>query len=77
LPKNPDEPVREELKTKAERLNPDAWVTDDEVAAALEQYETYSKSFAVVGRPPPRCRGRYNWPCSARSWLRELSSWPG
>ena len=41
-----DEPAREELKAKAERLNPDAWVTTDEVAAALEQYETVFESLA-------------------------------
>ncbi len=52
-----DEPVREELKTKAERLNPDAWVTNHEVAAALEQYETVFEALrAVVGRPPRRRR---------------------
>ena len=33
-----DEEAREQLKTRAERLNPDGWVTADEVAAALEQY---------------------------------------
>jgi hypothetical protein len=32
-----------ELKLLAERLNPDAWVTDTDVAAALEGYEaTYA-----------------------------------
>jgi hypothetical protein len=52
-----DEAVREELNTKAERLNPDAWVTDEEVAAALEQYETVFEALrAVVGRPPRRRR---------------------
>jgi hypothetical protein len=54
-----DEPAREELKTSASRLNPDAWVTADEVSAALEQYETVFESLrAVVGRHPPRRRRR-------------------
>ena len=34
-----EDEAREELKSRAERLNPDAWVTADEVSAALEQYE--------------------------------------
>jgi hypothetical protein len=29
-----------QLKTLAERLNPDAWVTDADVTAGLESYET-------------------------------------
>ena len=51
--------AREELKQRAERLNPDAWVTADEVSAALEQYETvFEELRAVVGRHPRRRRGR-------------------
>jgi hypothetical protein len=51
-----EEPVRDELKERAERLNPDAWVTADEVTAALEQYETVFEGLrAVVGR---HSRGR-------------------
>lgn len=54
-----DEPARDELKLKAERLNPDAWVTTDEVSAALEQYETVFESLrSVVGRHPRRRRRR-------------------
>ena len=54
-----DEPAREELKTRAERLNPDAWVTPDEVTAALEQYETVFETLrTVVGHYPPRRRRR-------------------
>lgn len=54
-----DEPAREELKLKAERLNPDAWVTPDEVAAALEQYEMVFESLrTVVGHNPARRRRR-------------------
>jgi hypothetical protein len=54
-----EETQREELRTKAERLNPDAWVTADEVAAALEQYETvFEELRAVVGRHQGRRRRR-------------------
>jgi hypothetical protein len=50
-----DEAVREELKLKAERLNPDGWVTTDEVSQALEQYEVvFEELRAVVGRHPRR-----------------------
>ena len=47
-----------ELKLVAERLNPDAWVTDTDVAAALEGYEaTFAalRAELVPGRPaaPP------------------------
>jgi len=54
-----EEPVREELKARAERLNPDAWVTDDEVRQGLEQYEAVFESLrAVVGHPRRRRRRR-------------------
>jgi hypothetical protein len=50
-----EEPHRAELKAAAERLNPDTWRTADEVALALEQYETVFESLrAVVGRHPRR-----------------------
>ena len=52
-----EEEAREELKLRAERLNPDAWVTADEVSAALEQYETVFEGLrGVVGRHPRRRR---------------------
>jgi hypothetical protein len=42
---------RDQLKSDAERLNPDTWVTDAEVTAGLESYETVFESLrAVVGR---------------------------
>ena len=47
------EPERQsELKSLAERLNPDAWLTDDDVAAGLESYETTFASLraAIPGR---------------------------
>jgi hypothetical protein len=51
--------VRDELKRQAERLNPDTWVTDDEVTAGLEQYETVFESLrSVVGRRRKRRRRR-------------------
>lgn len=63
-PDNPDVPgERDELKVRAERLNPDAWVTDEEVTAGLEQYEAVYESLrSVVGR---RRRGRPADPASA------------
>ncbi len=49
---------RDELKSDAERLNPDTWVTDAEVTAGLESYETVFESLrGVVGRRRKR-RGR-------------------
>jgi hypothetical protein len=52
-----EEEAREELKQRAERLNPDAWVTADEVSAALEQYETVFEGLrGIVGRHPRRRR---------------------
>jgi hypothetical protein len=52
-----EDEAREELKLRAERLNPDAWVTADEVSAALEQYETVFEGLrGVVGRHPRRRR---------------------
>ena len=54
-----DEAAREELKLQAERLNPDRWLTVDEVTVALEQYETVFESLrSVVGRYPQRRRRR-------------------
>jgi hypothetical protein len=54
-----DDQARDELKSRAERLNPDTWVTADEVAAALEQYETvFEELRALVGRHPRGRRGR-------------------
>ena len=51
-----DEQRREQLREQAERLNPDNWVTDDEVTAGLEEYEAVLASLReVIGR---RRRGR-------------------
>jgi hypothetical protein len=54
-----DEQRRDDLKTQAERLNPDSWVTDDEVQAGLEQYEAVLASLRdVIGRRRRRKRPR-------------------
>ncbi len=52
------DPVRrDELKSQAERLNPDTWVTDAEVSQGLESYETVFESLrTVVGRGRKRRR---------------------
>ncbi|HEY3885579.1 MAG TPA: hypothetical protein VGL62_10255, partial [Vicinamibacterales bacterium] len=54
-----DEAAREELKTRVQRLNPDMWVTSDEVAQALEEYETVFETLrGVIGGERRRRRGR-------------------
>jgi hypothetical protein len=56
-----DEPERrEELKAQADRLNPDAWTTDEDVAQGLEQYESVLASLREVAgqRRRRRRRGR-------------------
>jgi hypothetical protein len=52
------DPARqEELKAQAERLNPDTWVTEAEVGAGLESYESVFESLrSVVGRRRRRRR---------------------
>jgi hypothetical protein len=52
------DPVRQdELKATAERLNPDTWVTEAEVQAGLEDYETVFEGLRfVVGRRTRRGR---------------------
>lgn len=53
----PDVSRRDELKSLAERLNPDSWVTDGEVTAGLEEYEGVFESLrAVIGRRKRRRR---------------------
>ncbi len=52
-------PDRDELKSQAERLNPDTWVTDGDVTSGLEQYEAVFESLrSVVGRRRTRRRRR-------------------
>jgi hypothetical protein len=48
---------RDELKSQADRLNPDTWVTEAEVTNGLEAYETVFESLrGVVGRRRKRRR---------------------
>jgi hypothetical protein len=57
-----DEAEREELKGRAERLNPDNWVTEADVDDGLEQYEAvYESVRAVVGHARKR-RDRHTQP---------------
>ena len=50
---------REQLKGDAERLNPDTWVTDDDVAAGLEGYESVFETLrGVIGHSHRRRRAR-------------------
>jgi len=52
-----EEDQRAELLGKAERLNPDAWITADAVAAALEEYESIFESLRpFAGRQGRRRR---------------------
>jgi hypothetical protein len=54
------DPARcDELKAQAERLNPDTWVTDEEIAAGIESYEAVFESIrTAVGRRRKRRRPR-------------------
>ena len=59
---------RDQLKSQAERLNPDTWVTDAEVTAGLESYETVFESLrTVVGRRRRRRRRSPDRPRGADS----------
>ena len=54
----PDEQRRQQMREQAERLNPDNWVTDDEVTAGLDSYESVLASLReVAGRRRRRRRG--------------------
>jgi hypothetical protein len=53
---------REELKLQADRLNPDAWVTAEEVVQGLEQYESVFASLREVVGQTRRRRRRGNRP---------------
>jgi hypothetical protein len=55
----PDEARRDALKAQAERLDPDSWVTADEVRAGLDQYESVLESLrSAIGRKRRRRRPR-------------------
>lgn len=60
-----DEARREELKSLAERLNPDNWVTDDEVKAGLEEYEGVFASLRLAVGARRRRRKRRGRPGGA------------
>lgn len=54
----PDPARQEELKAEAERLNPDTWVTPEEVRVGLEMYESVLEGLrTVVGQRRKRRRG--------------------
>jgi hypothetical protein len=58
--KTPEPARQSELKAQADRLNPDAWATDEDVAQGLEQYESVLASLREVAgqRRRRRRRGR-------------------
>jgi len=61
-----DPEQREQLKTTAERLNPDVWVTEAEVTAGIDQYEVVFESLrSVLGRRRRRRRRRDGQPREA------------
>lgn len=53
-----DDPRQAELKQQADRLNPDSWVTDDQVSQGLEQYESVLASLREVAGQKRRRRRR-------------------
>ena len=54
-----DEQRRQQLLDLAERLDPDSWVTDEEVQRGLDQYESVLASLReVIGRRRRRKRSR-------------------
>jgi len=61
---------QEQLKGQAERLNPDTWVTDAEVSAGLEEYETIFEALrSVIGGQVRRRRRkrRRGWQQSSQT----------
>jgi hypothetical protein len=55
----PDPERQEQLRTSAARLNPDNWVTADEVRVGLEEYESVFETLrGLVGRRRRRRRSR-------------------
>jgi hypothetical protein len=71
------DPVRrEELKLQADRLNPDTWVTGDEVATGIEQYEMVFEGLrSVVGRRRKRRRRRGGGSQAPTGGAPEASGW--
>ncbi len=62
ISERPDETRRAELKQQADRLNPDSWVTGDQVAQGLEQYESVLASLREVAGQNRRRRRRGKGP---------------
>lgn len=60
-----DQQRQAELKAQAERLNPDAWVTDEDVTQGLEQYESVLASLREVVGQRRRRRRRGKGPRTA------------
>lgn len=52
----------EELRARAERLNPDGWLTDEDVREALEQYESVFDAIRSQVGPPRHRRRRRSGP---------------
>ena len=66
-PAGPGRRRRQQLHELAERLNPDSWVTDDEVQRGLEEYESVLASLRdVVGRRRRRKRSRSAGPSTGK-----------
>ena len=63
--RTPDPQRQLELKAQAERLNPDSWVTDDDVTQGLEQYESVLASLREVVGQRRRRRRRGKGPRTA------------
>jgi hypothetical protein len=62
IAEQPDETRRAELKGQADRLNPDSWVTDEQVSQGLEQYESVLASLREVAGQKRRRRRRGKGP---------------
>lgn len=58
----PDPQRQDQLRIEAERLNPDSWVTDEEVRVALEQYESVFESLRGLVSSGRRRRRRRSGP---------------
>lgn len=59
-----DPALREQLKREADRLNPDAWSTPEEVRQGLEEYETVLGTVRAAIGPRRRRRGRATQPAA-------------
>ncbi len=70
-----DDVRRQQLQELAERLNPDSWVTADEVQRGLDEYESVLASLReVVGRRRRRKRSRSAVPPSGNPTGQAVSS---